>query len=99
MSEHHKMDTNKYPNIFGGHIKYQANIRIYSDAMYLPNKYINIFAKQIYEYICTPEIAHIQIQIILEGNFIRIFKYSYSSLIEEVFEKGSLMLLLNIMLY
>ena len=71
---------------------------------YVPNKYTNIFlchiiTKQISEYICTPDIAQIGIRIIFEGNFIRIFEYSYSSLIEEIFEKGSLMLPLNKMLY
>ena len=55
---------------------------------YLPNEYPNIFGcpiftKQISEYICMPEIARIRIQIIFEGNFILIFKYSYSTLIEE----------------
>ena len=34
MSEYHKMDTNKYPNIFGCHIMYRMNIWIYSDAAY-----------------------------------------------------------------
>ena len=43
MSEYHKMDTNEYPNIFGCHIRYRMNIRIYSDATYLPNEYPNIF--------------------------------------------------------
>ena len=43
MSKYHKMDTKKYPNIFGCHIVYQMNIRIYLDAKYLPNKYPNIF--------------------------------------------------------
>ena len=71
---------------------------------YLPNEYPNIFGcrtfpKQISEYICMPEIARIQIQIIFEGNFIRIFDYSDSSLIDEIFEKGSLLLPLNKMLY
>ena len=28
MSKYHKMDANKYPNIFGCHIMYQMNIRI-----------------------------------------------------------------------
>ena len=70
----------------------------------VPNKYLNIFGchiftRQISEYICKPEIAQIRILIIFEGNFIPIFKYSNSSLIEEIFEKGSLMLLLNKMLY
>ena len=46
MSKYHKMDTNKYLNIFGCHIMYQANIRIYSDATYLPNKYPNIFVRR-----------------------------------------------------
>ena len=35
MSEYHKIDTNKYPNIFGCHIMYRTNIRINSDATYL----------------------------------------------------------------
>ena len=35
----------------------------------------------------------------IQGNIILIFKYSYSSLIEEIFEKGSLMLSLNKVLY
>ena len=59
---------------------------------YVPNKYPNIcgchiFTKRISEYICTPELAQIQIRIIVVGNSIRIFEYSYSSLIEEIFEK------------
>ena len=54
---------------------------------YVPNVYPNIlgckiFTEQISEYICVPEIALIQIQIIFKGHSIRIFKYSYSSLIE-----------------
>ena len=62
---------------------------------YVPNEYMkifecNIFTEQISEYIRTLEIA--QIRIIFEGHFIRIFKYSYLSLNEEIFEKGSLML-------
>ena len=32
MSEYHKMDTNKYLNIFEYHIMYRMNIQIYSDA-------------------------------------------------------------------
>ena len=56
---------------------------------YVPNEYpnifgCNIFTERISEYICIPEIARIQIQIIFEGHFIRIFKYSYSSLIEDI---------------
>ena len=71
---------------------------------YVPNKYPNIFGchtftERISEYIHTPEIARIQIRIIFKGSFIQIFKYSYSSLIEEIFEKSSLMLPLNKMLY
>ena len=71
---------------------------------YVPNKYPNIFGshiftKQLSEYICTPEIARIRIQIIFEGNFIQIFEYSYSSLIEEIFEKGLVMLPLNKIIY
>ena len=46
MSEYHKIDTNEYPNIFGWHIMYRMNIRIYSDATYLPNEYPNIFVFQ-----------------------------------------------------
>ena len=65
---------------------------------YLPSIYPNIlFTKRISKYICTPKIA--LIQIIFEGNFIQIFKYSYSSLIEIIFEKGTLLLPLNKMLY
>ena len=45
------------------------------------------------------ELARIQIRIIFEGNFIPIFKYSYSSLIKDIFEKCSLMLPLNKILY
>ena len=43
MSKYHKLDTKKYPNIFGCHIMYRMNIQIYLDATYLPNKYPNIF--------------------------------------------------------
>ena len=57
MSEYHKMDPNKYPNIFGCHIIYRTNIQIYLDAheltkrisenIWIPknwtNKYPNIF--------------------------------------------------------
>ena len=53
MSEYHKMDPNKYPNIFECHIIYEKNIQIYLDATYLPNKYPNIFVLgkwQKYEY-------------------------------------------------
>ena len=44
---------------------------------YVPNKYpnvfkFNIFTAQISKFICAPEIAQIQIQIIFDGNFIRI---------------------------
>ena len=45
MSEYHKMDTNKYPNILRCHIMYRTNTQIYSDATYLPNKYPNIFIR------------------------------------------------------
>ena len=89
MSEYHKMDTYEYSNIFKCIIMYRTNIRIYSGAPYLPNEYL----------ICTPELARIGIKIIFEGNFIRIFEYSYSSPIEDIFGKGSLMLPLNKMLY
>ena len=63
---------------------------------YVPNEYPNIFGCKIFterisEYIRFPEIAQIQIQTIFEGHFIRIFEYSYSSLIEEIFQKHSLM--------
>ena len=45
----------------------------------VPNEYpnifgSNIFTKQISEYIGIPEIAQIQIQIIFEGHFFRIFE-------------------------
>ena len=43
MSKYHKMDTNKYPNIFGFHIMNRTNIQIYLDAIYLPNEHPNIF--------------------------------------------------------
>ena len=43
ISEYHKMDTNKYLNIFECHIMYRTNIRIYLNATYLPNEYLNIF--------------------------------------------------------
>ena len=67
---------------------------------YVPNEYpnifgCNIFTEQISEYICTPEIARIQIRIRFEGHFIQIFEYSYSSLIEGNLYKGSLMFPLN----
>ena len=63
----------------------------------LPNKHPNMFEFQIFtkktsEYLCTQEMAQIQIQIIFEGLFIQIFEYSYSSLIVITLEKGSLML-------
>ena len=63
---------------------------------YVPNEYPNIFGctiftERISEYICIPEIAQIRIRIIFEGHFIRIFEYLYSSLIEEIFQKHSLM--------
>ena len=66
----------------------------------VPNKYPNIFGchiftKHISKYICMPDIAQIQIGIIFKGNVFQILEYSYSSLIEEIFEKGSLMLPLN----
>ena len=71
---------------------------------YVPKKYPNIlgcqiFTKRISEYIHTPKIAQIQIQIIFDGHFLQIFKYAYSSLIEEIFKKGSLMLLKNLILH
>ena len=67
---------------------------------YVPNAYPNIFrchifTKQISEDIRTPEIAQIRIRIIFKDHFTWIFKYLYSSLIEDIFEKGSLMLPLN----
>ena len=57
---------------------------------FVPNEYPNkfechIFTKQISKYIRTPEIVKIQLRIIFEGNFIQIFEYSNSSLIEEIF--------------
>ena len=71
---------------------------------YVPNEYTNIlgcniFTKRISEYIRIPEIARIRIQIIFEGHFIRIFEYSYSSLVEEIFLKHSLMFPLNKILH
>ena len=61
---------------------------------YVPIEYpnvfgCNIFTEQISKYIRIPEIARIVIRIIFEGHFIRKFTYSYSSLIEEMFLKGS----------
>ena len=87
MNKYHKMDTNEYLNIFGCHIMYRKNIQIYSDATYLRNKYPSILVRR--------KKAWIFIRIIFKGYFIWIFKYSYSSLIEEMFEKGSIMLPLN----
>ena len=60
---------------------------------YVPNEYLNIFGCNIFterisEYIRIPEIARIRIRIIFEGHFIRIFEYSYESLIEEFFFKA-----------
>ena len=46
MGKYHKMDTKKYPNIFECHIMYRTNIRIYLNATYLANKYLNIFVLQ-----------------------------------------------------
>ena len=56
----------------------------------VPNEYpnivgCNIFTEGISEYIRIPEIAQIRIRIIFKGHFIRIFEYSYSSLIEGIF--------------
>ena len=42
MSEYHKMDTDKYPNVFGCHIMYGTNIRIYLHATNIQNKYLHI---------------------------------------------------------
>ena len=47
---------------------------------YVPNEYpniieCNVFTERISEYIHTPEIAQIQIEIILEGYFTPIFDY------------------------
>ena len=71
---------------------------------YVPNEYPNIFGCNIFtegisEYIRIPEIARIRIQIKILGHFIRIFKYSYSSLVEEFLLKGSLLFYLNKMLH
>ena len=46
MSKNLKMDTSEYPNKFGFHIMNRTNMRIYSDATYLPNKYPNIFVRR-----------------------------------------------------
>ena len=56
---------------------------------YVPNEYKNIFGcnifnEQISEFIRIPETARIRIQILFEGNFIQIFEYSYSSLIQGI---------------
>ena len=71
---------------------------------YVPSEYLNkfecnIFTKQISKYIRTPEIAQIRIRIIFKSHFIRIFEYLYSSLIEEICEKGTLMLPINKILH
>ena len=60
---------------------------------YVPYKYPNIFGCHIFterisEYICTPEIAQIRIRLIFKGHFIKILKYLYSSLIEEIFKRA-----------
>ena len=57
---------------------------------YVPNEYpnifgCNIFTERISEYMRIPETAQIRIQILFKGNFIRIFEYLYSSLIEGIF--------------
>ena len=70
-----------------GHKKISEYIRM---PHYVPNDYPNIFechifTKLISKYICKSEIAWIRIEIILEGNFIRIFEHSYSSLVEDFF--------------
>ena len=77
-----------WANIKNGHKQISKYIRM---AHYVPNKYSNIYGchictERISEYICMPEIARIRIQVIFKGHFIRIFTYSYSSLIEEIFE-------------
>ena len=56
---------------------------------YVPNECPNIFGCHIFterisEYICIPESARIRKRILFEGNFIPIFEYSYSSLIEGI---------------
>ena len=66
---------------------------------YVPNEYpnifrCNIFTERISEYIRMPEIAQIRIRIIFEGLFFSP-EYSYSSLIEGLFKKVSLMFQLN----
>ena len=81
-----------------------TNIPIYSDA--------TLCTKWISEYIQMPHIYQTNnwiysyagyspntIGMILEGNFIQICKYSFTHLIEEIFEKVSLMLPLNKMLF
>ena len=59
----------------------------------------HIFTKQISEYIHTTEVAQKRIRIIFYGYFILMFEYSYSSMIEGIFENGSLMLPLNKILH
>ena len=61
----------------------------------LPNGYPNIlgchiFTEHISKYFHNREV--VQMHIIFDGHFIKIFKYSYSSLIVVTMEKGSLML-------
>ena len=71
---------------YHGHEQISEYIRM---PHYVPNEYpnifgCNIFTERISEYIHIPKIARIRIGIIFEGHFIQIFKYSYSSLIEEI---------------
>ena len=61
-------------------IRFWAKLQIYSDFWEFANEYSNIFGcPKIYEWISkhirTGEMARIQIRIIFEGHFIRIFEY------------------------
>ena len=72
---------------YNGHKRISEYIRM---PHYVPNEYrnifgCNIFTERISEYIRIQETAQIQIRILFKGNFIRIFEYSYSSLIQGIF--------------
>ena len=60
---------------YNGHERISEYIRM---PHYVPNEYpnifgCNIFTERISKFICIPETAQIQIQILFEDNFIRIF--------------------------
>ena len=81
------MDNSDERILYNGHERISEYIRM---PHYVPNEYpnifgCNIFTERISEYICIPETAQIRIRILFKGNFIQIFEYSYSSLIEGIF--------------